>query len=217
MPSEKRIVYGLGCGGCGTRSLAHLLSAQPDSQVTHEGLPHLPWVANPVLLERQFASVLERRDGTVGDVAFYLLPYVPMIWKRRPEVQFICLRRERTSCVQSLIAKMDRGQFNVYQHHDGRRWRAHQAVANQFPKYDHAPSMGHAIVRYYDDYYHQAEWFAQESPERFHIFDLEDMNTAEGVASILDFAGFPRSEQNVVVGIRENQAPEPSPDPDVRA
>lgn len=217
MPSERRIVYGLGSGGCGTRSLAHLLTAQPDTRITHEGLPHLPWLANPVLLDRHLATILERRDGTVGNVAFYLLPYVPMIWKRQPKARFICLRRERTSCLGSLIAKMHRGQFNVYQHHSGRRWRAHGVTEKQFPKYDHAPSMEHAIARYYDDYYHQAEWFAQESPERFRIFALEDLNTEEGVASILDFAGFPRSEQNVTVGIRENQAPEPSPDPDLRA
>jgi len=217
MPSDRRIVYGLGSGGCGTRSLAFLLSAQPDTQVTHEGLPHLPWLANSALLDRQLAMVLERRGGTVGDAAFYTLPYVPMIWKRQPEVRFICLRRERVPCIESLIAKMDRGQFNVYQHHDGRRRRAHPAVAKQFPKYDYAPSMQHAIARYYDDYYHQAEWFAQERPDRFRIFDLEDLNTDDGVRAILDFGGFPRSEQNVIAGIRENKAPEPSPDPDLRA
>jgi len=215
MPSHKRVVYGLGSGGCGTRSLAHLLSEQPDTQVTHEGLPHLPWVADPALADRHLAMVLGRDEGTVGDAAFYLLPYVSMIWKRQPEARFICLRRERASCLQSLIGKMNRGQFNVYQHHDGRRRRAHEAVARQFPKYDHAPSMEHAIARYYDDYYHQAEWFAQDA--RFRIFDLEDLNTEGGVASILDFAGFPAGDQNVIVGIRENQAPEPSADPDLQA
>jgi len=37
---SKQIVVGLGKGRCGTVSLAHLLSAQPSSIVTHEWREH---------------------------------------------------------------------------------------------------------------------------------------------------------------------------------
>jgi len=215
--SDQRLIFGLGSGRCGTKSLSSLLRSQADSCITHEGEPFLPWLADPGQLDARMQAFAQTGAAVAGDVAFFLLPYVPMIWKRDPEARFVCLQRERATCLESLIAKMQQAKTNLYQHHDGRRWRSRLPAERQLPKYDHAATMEHAIGRYYDDYYHQAQWFATDRPEHFRIFPMTDLNTTEGVEGILNFAGYPRSEQHVRIGICQNQLEVRRSDTDLRA
>lgn len=215
MPSEKRIIIGLGCGRCGTASLATLLDSQRDSHVTHEMTPHLPWLAWPDVFKRRMTDLLALPGKVVGDVAFFMLPYTPFLWRDYPEARTICLRRERASCIASLVAKMKSIKGNYYQHHNGTQQQHRPGAEMQLPKYEHCPSMKAAITHYYDDYYHQAEWFAGERPDHFHIFPLEMLNTSEGVMEILDFAGYARSAQHVLTGIRLNAGQERNTDPDL--
>jgi hypothetical protein len=128
------IIIGLGSGRCGTRSLASLLNAQPDTVCFHEINPScMAWTGT----ERTVLSMLEefravlaggprqitvdlatrrradqlprlRSLGTVtaiGDVAFYYLAYAPIL-AEMPDVTMPVLRRDKDATVASFVEVM---------------------------------------------------------------------------------------------------------------
>lgn len=128
------IIIGLGSGRCGTRSLAALLNAQPDTVCFHEVNPScMAWTGT----ERTVLSMLEefravlaggprqitvdlasRRRAeqlprlrsleavrTIGDVASYYLPYAPML-AEMPDVRLPVLRRDKAATAASFVEVM---------------------------------------------------------------------------------------------------------------
>jgi hypothetical protein len=128
------IIIGLGSGRCGTRSLASLLNAQPDTVCFHEVNPScMAWTGT----ERTVLSMLEefravlaggprqitvdlatRRRAeqlprlrslgvvrSIGDVASYYLPYAPML-AEMPDVRMPVLRRDKAATVASFVEVM---------------------------------------------------------------------------------------------------------------
>lgn len=128
------IIIGLGSGRCGTRSLATLLNAQPETVCFHEVNPScMAWEGT----ERTVLSMLEEfravlaggpREITVdlaarlradplprlrsleavtaiGDVASYYLPYASMLAKM-PDVRMPVLRRDKGATVASFVRVM---------------------------------------------------------------------------------------------------------------
>ena len=84
---NKKLVFGLGTGRCGTHSLADLFNSQKNFEVTHElgDNPVLNWAFNDECLEFYLNKITNRQSNHVGDVAFYLLPYVEAIINQFPE------------------------------------------------------------------------------------------------------------------------------------
>jgi Sulfotransferase family len=128
------IIIGLGSGRCGTRSLAALLNAQPDTVCFHEVNPScMAWTGT----ERTVLSMLEefravlaggprqltvdlasRRRAeqlprlrslevvrAIGDVASYYLPYAPML-AEMPDVRLPVLRRDKAATIASFVEVM---------------------------------------------------------------------------------------------------------------
>jgi len=124
------VLFGLGCGRCGTKSLSRLLNAQPATVCFHEMNPSaMAWqgAGDTVLsLLRDFSAILagEVRAVTVdrnspnrdyasdrlheldrithiGDVASYYLPYVERILEFDPSAKFPCLKRDRDEVIDS--------------------------------------------------------------------------------------------------------------------
>ena len=77
--------------------------------------------------------------------------------------------------------------------------RYNKKTSPWFPQYD-LPKK-EAIGKYWEAYYALAECYVDES---FRMFDLYDLNTIDGIKSILDFAGVPE-EQQVVKVFHENR------------
>ena len=167
------IIIGLGSGRCGTRSLASLLNAQADTVCFHEVNPScMAWTGTErtvLSMLEEFRAVLAggprqitvdlatRRRAeqlprlrslevvrAIGDVAFYYLPYAPML-AEMPDVRMPVLRRDKDATVASFIQVMRirRGRIrtvidgvatllrrrpyrrfrNHWVEHDGRRYR----------------------------------------------------------------------------------------------
>ncbi len=196
--TDKKLVFGVGTGRCGSVSLSILLNEQADASVSHELSGHiLPWLYDESLLERVLEHILERSNGIVGDVASFYLPYVHRILEWFPDAKFVCLKRDRDLCIASLIAK--HGKFNLYQDgvSPGNVWQTAS------PTFSSELSREEATAAYYDLYHEIAEDIESEHPERLRIFDTECLNTSDGVQSILDFCGF--REPDIIVGLRTNQ------------
>ncbi len=198
----RRLVIGLGTGRCGTRTLSRLLDAQPDAQVRHELRPYLPWAVDEALLHQKL-DILRCLPGAglVGDVAFFYLPYVLGILAAWPDARILALRRaERETVASSLAWTRDR---NHWMDRDGSQWRHHPTWDPCYPSFD-ASSKEQALQRYWRTYYAAVERLCVEYPSSVRLFDVEDLNTPQGVRGILDFAGIARRRQVPLLGRREN-------------
>lgn len=160
------MMLGLGCGRCGTKSLAALAG------VPHEPLPLLPWLTKPLNPHRPYLTdphpplhppqpIRDYKFLPQSCVAFYLLPYV-RLWPE--DTKIIVLKRERASCVRSYCAHLrrahpeanpfDRLKTNLLPDpRSGNDW------SMCYPNYlDHSNYFLEQLVgRFYDEYYATCE------------------------------------------------------------
>lgn len=110
MVQASKIILGMGTGRCGTLSLAEILNGQPNTQVTHEEPPILPWDHEPNsgIIAKRFARMRRKRDAKfIGDIASFYLPYVEEIIKAEPDVRIVCLKRDKDAVVKSFCRWLD--------------------------------------------------------------------------------------------------------------
>jgi hypothetical protein len=151
-----------------------------------------------------------QKVNVIGDIAFYYLNYVDDILRSVPDCVFVCIRRDREQTISSWIrksairrwrslliadwlkAKLTRTPFhteyNYWQVHDGTRWKHDPVWDSCFPKFE-AASKREAIGKYWDYYYLEADRLQQKHPERFKVFDVQELSNAEGQRRILTFIG----------------------------
>lgn len=192
--TPSKVVIGLGSGRCGTRSLAELLNLQPDSLVTHEALP-MPWNRKPDVTSLMIGKLLERTTNIIGDIGYYWINYVEDLLSARSEAKFICLKRDRQEVIDSMW-DFTRG-LNVHPTDDWFR---------MYPRY--SADLKEAVGFMWDHYYAIADRLQIKYPENFVSFSMHRLNTETGVKSILDFAGIPKGEQVIKVGIHLNKRDE---------
>jgi len=200
---KRQLIIGLGTGRSGTTSLTKLLDAQPSSFFVHEGgfkvetggnskkiLHLLPWNKDLKLMHRLFEILENESEGYdfYGCVALYFLPYVSDIVKKYPHVKFICLVRSRAEVIKSF--SIHAGDFNWWMNHDGSQFRKDPIWDPSFPKLN-AHTREEAIGKYWDDYFEATLELESAYPNNFKAFDLEILNTPEGINKLLDFAGYP--------------------------
>lgn len=129
------IVFGLGSGRCGTKSLQSLINSQDNAVCFHEINPtSMSWKDSELTvmsLLRDFNNSIYKNERlltidrmthnrkspiekylntatitTIGDVASYYLPYVEKILSNSEDVVFPCLIRDREEVVRSFINKL---------------------------------------------------------------------------------------------------------------
>lgn len=207
------IILGLGVGQCGLKLLSDLLSAQPDTLVTHEDTPFLPWKplsgklvgceTLPVSMVPRLARWRQKRpQARIGDVASFYLPYAEEMMEIEPRCRMICLRRPKEEVVRAFqlgLQQTSRRPTDNWRKELPRGWYRNPRRMEMYPKYD-VSSRKVALERYYDEYYARAELLAQRFPERFQIFDPQEWETEEGVRKVLTFAGIPPAEQKILTG-----------------
>jgi len=179
-----KLIIGLGTGRCGTSSLSLLFNSQKDSYFTHEFIPHLPWNFNAFTLLDRLEELKKFKGNYIGDVALYYLPYVRFILSVEPKTKFICLERNREKVIKSFLS--------ICKERD--MWtndpnRTVTPIEISFPKYPISDKKL-AIGMYWDEYFELAHQLEKEFPNNFKIFQIEKLNSKEGVKEILDFAGF---------------------------
>ena len=203
----------MGCGCCGTASLALLLNSQDNALVSHEMQPILPWDT------KQGKGIMQYKYGQldhqghlfdlVGDVGCYYLPYIGFLMKSLNEVsvlkqgydfKFIIMKREKAKVVESFLKKFKRQNNNPLQNHGNEKIKVDE-WDKSFPKYDNM-SPREAIEKYYDDYYKIADVFEERHPDNVKIFDIDYLNSHEGVSEILEFVDV--KNKHIISGIKKN-------------
>lgn len=177
------LVVGLGTGRCGTQSLAALLDAQPDAEVTHERFGHrvrwgAPYRTYPQALALQCDAAAA---ALVGDVASYWLPQVEAM-HRKAGARFVCLQRPREEVVQSFMRKVGDGV-------DHWRYLPEQSTVWSwcFPCFD-AESRADAIALYWDAYYDEVQRL-KKGGVPIYMMQTSDLSDRDARAECLSWLG----------------------------
>jgi hypothetical protein len=200
MTHKSKIILGMGTGRCGTLSLAEILNAQPNTHVTHEEAPLLPWdnERNSGIIAKRFDRMRRKRNAEfIGDIASFYLPYAEEIIKAEPDVRIICLKRAKDAVVKSFCRWLDLVHplpTNHWAKDLPPGWHYEPNWSRIFPKYD-IQSRDAGIARYWDEYNERAEILAKEFPDHLRIVDMEQLNDGAGVSELLSFVGIPKDQQ----------------------
>lgn len=189
MNKNKKIVFGLGTGRCGTMSLSELLSHQKNSIISHElgGLPWLSWKKDKNKFTFFMNKVLDRRCSFVGDVSFYSLPYWKEILNLGLETKFVIIKRDKKETIDSYMKKTINQ--NPFMSHDGTVWR-HYEWDHCYPKML-SENKERAISMYYDYYYEMCKEIPNELA---YWIDTKDLNNKEASLDLLNWCGFEKPE-----------------------
>jgi len=200
---KKKIVIGLGTGRCGTVSLTHLLDSQESAYVTHERPFLLPWKFDETLAKNKIEQLTSATSSFTGDVAYYYLPYVEYMIESGIDVSFVCLQRNRFDTIRSYLRKT--AGRNHWVDHDGKYWTRDPNYDKTYPSYL-SSSKEQALGFYYDEYYSTAQKLQEKYPDKFKVFNTEDLNNEASVKEILDFIGVKADQQQIVAAIKKNVA-----------
>lgn len=180
----KKIIIGLGTGRCGTMSLAKILDGQENTSISHEFCrSDLPWNKDINKFEKLYDLMNKRKEGIVGDVSFYLLPYVNESLKRNSGTKFIIIKRNKEETIKSYLKKTE-GR-NHWNNHDGKIWRS-SSWDHCYPKFQTA-TKEEALSKYYDLYY---EICSNIPSEICFWMDTEDLNDKNKIIKMLEFCEY---------------------------
>lgn len=213
---KRRIILGMGAGQCGALLLAQILDRQPNSRVSHEQPPLLPWAVEPGApgIRERLQRILDTRtERFVGDVATFYLPYAEEAIRFDPEIRIVCLKRPEEEVVARFSQFLDQATPFPTDH-----WAKeppagvyHDPVWSRiFPKYD-VQDREEGIRRYWTEYYNGVDELVKRHPDRVRVWDTEILTSEEGVREVLTFAGIPQGDQVILVGQRPAPGPADTP------
>ena len=114
LDTSRKIIIGFGTGRCGTKSLAEFLNKQPGLNVTHEGVA-LGWY--PALADTDVRlNAFLKREGDIGDVGFYWVHYLDLIFHRHQGAKAINLIRDDEEVVASFWNHLGENESTVGWH-----------------------------------------------------------------------------------------------------
>lgn len=203
---HERLVIVLGPGRCGTLSLATLLAGQRDFMAHHEFAAMLWEISIPhfVIMMIKLLYDLKPRLDRVSDCGPWYIQYVELIRSIFPKAKFVCMWRDPEEVFESWMKRdVDTCHWtSTKSKHWKPEWKRNFVYRGCFPRYDLPKE--EALRKYIKEYYQKAKMFERQYGDFFKMFDVESLNTEEGVISILDFIDIEREDMNVVVGIRSN-------------
>lgn len=189
---EKKLIFGLGTGRCGTYSLTKVIQNQGDAYAFHE-LNFLPHTVDVDMLNENISSMSSRKESLVADVGFYYLNYVPTIVRRFPDAKFICLKRDKEEVIKSWSNHSNK--INHWTNPNSTYWKEGEITTNTstfFPKYNMPKEV--AIGMFWEQYYNLADIYELVFPKVFNVFDME-YSLNDGQGELLDFIDIPEKDR----------------------
>lgn len=177
-------------------SLSKLLS-RAGVPTLHElkGIRRIAWMEDFSIVKEAINSLQSLHDQ-VGDVSLWWLPHVPQIREAFPYAEFLALKRPRQEVITSFLSKT--GFTNASQPHWSYNPKYPHDWDKCFPNFGpDSKDKGEQIGCYHDLYYERCDRF--EIP----VFDMEDLNTENGVKKILACVGI-EADASELMGIKKN-------------
>lgn len=184
------MILGLGAGGCGLASLAHLLAAQEGSIVTKEaGIRYTGWQGALFFELAHAQSWRKKLDAgeclLAGDVGYYHLPYAYEIAKRHADCRVVWLGREPERMAERLLKGAAKSHPWIEHLGDEWQWAPHNAT---FPATG-VPDPREA-ARIYVEFYHQcAARVKDHLGKKMRYFATRYLDSERGQREILEFCG----------------------------
>ncbi|QNN23314.1 glycosyltransferase family 2 protein [Planctomycetales bacterium ZRK34] len=193
VPEQSPIIIGLGTGRCGTHSLVDLLNAQHQVRVTHEPRPILNW--NPQAETHDVVARFQRRSkrhaGSItGEVAQYLLLYVPRLLDELPQAKAVVLKRPREQVARSYMRWIEKAYRDKRVDHwlEGATAQPH-LWDSAYPRFEAADTF-EAICKYWDWYYEHVEALVDAYPHRVRVWSTESaLNDPQIQQQVLEWLG----------------------------
>lgn len=204
---EKDVVVGLGPGRCGTMSLAVLLAYQQRIISHHESHPHLNWNSTIFDFVGKWSKLFYEAAfplPILADTAFWYLPFVWHINCVCPKARFICMHRNYEDIVNSFMLKYPSTSpwTRMDSKHWNEKWERNHEYIERFPQYDLPKEEG--CMKYVEEYYKKAKEYENTYDGYFRIFDINCLNSEEGMKEILKYCGLNENEMNCDKIIRTN-------------
>lgn len=194
---NKTVIIGLGSGRSGTKSLAVLLDSQANTLVLHETNPDAPGFPKDMkLFNKRFDIIEQYEEQYIGDVSFYNIYYISELVEKFKDynLKFIVIKRPRNNVI------------NSYKRHAGNNdWWGKKSSDKYWTRFypEYEGTLSEKIGKYWDWYYSEVDKLS-ESLDNMKIFNINDLNTIEGVNNILDFVGY-SEKRNVQIKIQKNR------------
>lgn len=163
--------------------------------VNNELYPFVPYEFKQKCMDIRINQLNKFKEPIVGDVASYYINYIPNLLNEFENIKVIVLKRDKKGVIKSFMNKMG---LNLLGTNDF--WR-HEFV-NSFPTYKNL-SLKDCLSKYYDDYYKQLNKYI-EVFNNIKVFNVNDLNTREGLKNIFDFLEIPEKDRKYVVGLKKN-------------
>jgi hypothetical protein len=207
-----KLVIALGCGRCGSTTLAGMFAAVPDACATHENPPMVYFepTAEQLAFHRERFRRLLQHFAVVCDVSYWWLNAQRWLSAEFPGAKFVGLVRETGSCVESFMRQggQGRGATNSVSARDNGIWRTTPGDPSR-PSYP-APEWAATdpdrarramLTHYINEYNDTLTRLAAADPSRVMVVRTEELNDPHACARLSEFVGVsigvPRTSLNV--------------------
>ena len=193
-------IIGYGMGRCGTLSLAHLLSLQPDSKVSHE-ISGLHWLTIFSDYPRVREALLRRAEKyqVVGDINYAWVQYIPRIIEDFPDVKFIHIWRDKEETVESFW-KLNQARIEAMETTSA--WSTDMwYTVHPFLGY---PPSKDQIATTYEVFHKAAYGIMWRHPKRTYTLEMKGLNETDSMKLLLDYVGI-SSQDQVIKKVQVNK------------
>ena len=142
-----------------------------------------------------------KKFKVIGEVAFYIFPYLELMINNFPYLKFICTQQNRKKTYDDIMSdiKMNNNFLmrflcfrkkykNHWINHNGRKWEKDYILDKCYPKFD-AESLKISIDKYIDLYHSGLKKMQRKYPKNLNTFYLDELNSDYGKKKILSFIG----------------------------
>jgi len=196
-----RLILGIGCGRCGSTTLAGAMAGVPETCATHENPPPLFWepLEDQLRVHIKRFRILTQYFAVVFDASHWWLNPLSRLFDEFPDLRVIGLWRETGACVQSFLNQKGsgRGSVNHWAQPGNGLWTSGPGDAS-LPSYpvpeglaanpDLAKRM--MVTRYVTDYNQALERMAATYARRVLLVRTEELGDEGTYARISSFVGF---------------------------
>jgi len=195
MNADKNIFLGIGTGRNGSTSLATLINRQLDTFCSHEHYPKLTWSIDANLLSRHIFRLkrLQLSYNHVGDFAHWWLPYLNILISEFPKIKILILKRNCKETIESFMSIHDKNKggdnANHWIDHDG-DFYAKSAWDPCYPKLNTCESLEDALIKYWENYYEEANSFFNKYPKNCLMVQTEQISKETVQKEIFNFLGY---------------------------
>ena len=143
----------------------------------------------------------KKKFKVIGEVAFYMFPYLELLINNFPYLKFICTQQNKKKTYEDIISdiKINNNFFlrmllfkkeykNHWIKHDGNKWEKDYMLDKCYPKFE-TDSLEVSIEKYIELYHSGLKRIQRKYPKNLKVFYLDELNSNYGKNKIFSFIG----------------------------